>query len=989
MTLEDFFTLTEMKNGLTTCARVEELICVMQKLNCVTNNVGDAARQWSTAASTLACTQNRECLSLFVHLNGIGFLNHWLQEAIRSSSVVADGEELINTLIGSLDKLPTNPEKLSSSGIFVTIEKLFGHTNVNIKERARMLFDKWTNRRANDNGCQEMEKDSSYPVDVPKPLIDAHLIEFKHTVEEVIGSSFCQMADEGARKVESSRTQNVSITSNDDRRLDDTDDVKCSARSQTLPVFSAIENEHHTLSPTATVSEAGQENFFVQEGNFIPKAEMAFSTTTVSPEIQAKVDDPCSTSVQSDAKETVNKGKCDSGEFRETSSVVSSSGLSVISHTKNPKVVRSASCNLTPAEGKPILLDTKEALHRCVSVDGAWPEYSKTTKEVKSGEHDSSYNLDSSKRGSWRTVPAENTGDIDRFNEPTLNTCEGVDAFLHDDPSKTLNDRVTREMEKSPDSEAESGEMDALEIARLVAIEVEREVVDYREELCSSSPEVSSNEVMNTASPSMEEGDEGHPILSEANENELVHIKDGCDATSYPKDDNYMIVEMATDPSKQEQNLESPNGAAVNQESRARVEMGKFDFDLNEDACTEDTDGAVNPNPIHPNNLVNLSAPIAVSASKGAPAFLVAPLCFEGALGWKGSAATSAFRPASPRRAFDGEKSESGSKYKANLIELDLNVTDCVDYLQADVASIKEVPVSSGMPSWNSSSEVSSLRAKRMKFDLNSNGEDEATPSHSPLVKHHFLNNGQSSSPVSSSSLRQPRPCKHFDLNDNLFSFDAAVSKNISLSKVTNPHGVKPVDPAITIMGSRMPVEKRAQANQIHQSYIGNGLSFDSNLPSSLVLPYPHQIPHPSYGYIAPAAGMSLPFQPAVYGFGNISNMVDSRGATVVPQLLSSVGANGAPLTTTLPYVMSITNTPSSSNGGGGPSQPGIDLNFGLMQMETGAGEMGNVKHPLMAGHTNLMEEQINNSGNSLKRKEPESGWESYSYGYKHLASWN
>ncbi|KAL0912627.1 hypothetical protein M5K25_018611 [Dendrobium thyrsiflorum] len=984
MTLEDFFTLTEMKNGLTTCARVEELICVMQKLSCVTNNVGDAARQWSTAARTLASTQNKECLTLFVHLNGLGFLNHWLQEADKCSKDVADGEELINTLIGSLDKLPMNPEKLRSSGIFTTVEKLFGHTNVNIKERARMLFDKWNNRTANDNGCQEIEKDGSYPVGNFKTSSDIPSIEVKHTVEEVVDNSFAQTSDEGSCKVGSGRIQNLLVTSDNDLQSGNADDVKCSTPSQTFPMLSSIENEHHTLPPTTLVSDSGQENFSVQEGNFIPKAGMVFSTATASPEIQVKDDDPCNASARNDIKAEVNKGRGDSREFRETSNVLSSSGLSVSSDTKNSKVVRSASCNLTLNEGKSTLSDTKETLHRCASVDGAWPEYLKTMKQVKSGEHDSTDLLGSSKGSSCRKEASENTGDIDDSNEPNLNTCEGVDTLMYDNPSKTLKDQATREMEKSSDSEPESGEMDALEIARLVAIEVEREVVDYREELCSSSPEASSNEVMNTGSPCIDEGKQGPPIRGEANGNELVPINEVCDVVSSPKDDNQMLAEFAINPSKQDQILESQNGAAVFQGSKAGSEMGKFDFDLNEDACTEDIDCAVNP--VHPSNLVNLSAPIAVSASKGAPLFPTTPLCFEGGLGWRGSAATSAFRPASPRRAFDVEKSESGSKYKSNLIELDLNVTDCENYLPVDAASIKEVPVSSGMPSWNSSSEVSSLRTEKIKLDLNSFGEDEATPSQSPLIKHHFLNRGQSSSPASSSASLRHTPRKNFDLNDNLFSSDAAVSKNINLSKPANPNGVKTEDPVITIMGSRMSLERRADTNQTHQSYIANGLSFDSTLPNGgPMLPYPHQIPHPSYGYFAPGTGMAIPFQPAVYGIGNIPHMVDSRGATVVPQLLSAAGANGTPLAT-LPYLMNITNTPSSSNGGG-PSQPALDLNFGIMQMETGTAEMGNMKHPLMPGHPSLMEEQIN--GNSLKRKEPDSGWEPYSFGYKHLASWH
>ncbi|XP_020584074.1 uncharacterized protein LOC110027119 [Phalaenopsis equestris] len=794
MTLEDFFTLTEMKNGLTTCGRVEELICVMQKWNCVTNNVGDAARQWSTVASTLACTKSRECLSLFVHLNGLGFLNHWLQEAVKCSIDIVDGEELINTLIESLEKLPTNPEKLSSSGIFATVEKLLGHKNANINERARMLFDKWNN----DNECQEMEKNGSCHVDSCTPSV-----EFKHAVDEVVDKSSRQTTDEESHEVDSSLIQNLSVMSDNDFQLGDVDDRKYSTTNQTLPVIASAKND---------VSDAGQENYAVEEGNFIPKSEIAFPPTTSSPKIHVKDDDPCNISVRDDVMAEVNERKSDSWEVR-----------------ANPKVVRSASCTLTLNKGNLDRSDGKEVIHRCASVDGVWTEYLKTMG-VKSGEHDSS---------SWKreatenSGDAENSGDSDPCNEDPSRTCEGVDTFIYEEPSKTSNDQVIREMEKSSDSEAESGEMDALEIARLVAIEVEREVVDYREELCSSSSESSSNEVINNASP----------------------IKDDCDVTSPPKNDDRMVVETATDPSKQDQSPEFQNEAAVIQDSRARTEMRKFDFDLNEDACTEDIDCAVDP--INPSILMNLSAPIAVSASKGAPSFLITPLCLEGGLGWRGSAATSAFRPASPRRTSDGEKSESGSKYKPNLIEFDLNVTDSGNYLPLDTIA---VPVSSGIPSWNSSSEVSSLKPERIKLDLNNNGEDQATPSHSLLVKPYFVSSGQTSSPASSSSRKQP-PHKHFDLNDNLFSSDAAVSKHINLSKAENPHGVRTDEPIITIMGSRMSTaDRRIHPNPTHPSCIPNGLNFDLTLPTGPILPYP---PHPNYGYIAPGTGMAVPFPPA------------------------------------------------------------------------------------------------------------------------------
>lgn len=56
MMLEDFFTLTEMKNGLATSARVEELISMMQKqVDIVTSNTGDAERHLFYCCRHLSC----------------------------------------------------------------------------------------------------------------------------------------------------------------------------------------------------------------------------------------------------------------------------------------------------------------------------------------------------------------------------------------------------------------------------------------------------------------------------------------------------------------------------------------------------------------------------------------------------------------------------------------------------------------------------------------------------------------------------------------------------------------------------------------------------------------------------------------------------------------------------------------------------------------------------------------------------------------------
>ncbi|KAL3592989.1 hypothetical protein D5086_011629 [Populus alba] len=81
-------------------------------------------------------------------------------------------------------------------------------------------------------------------------------------------------------------------------------------------------------------------------------------------------------------------------------------------------------------------------------------------------------------------------------------------------------------------------------------------------------------------------------------------------------------------------------------------------------------------NGMHDLGVLSASRPAAASGSP------VAPLRFEGThgCGWRGSAATSAFRPASPRKTSDGDKtletggSSNSSKRRQVCLDIDLNV---------------------------------------------------------------------------------------------------------------------------------------------------------------------------------------------------------------------------------------------------------------------------------------------------------------------------
>ena len=146
MTLEDFFTLTEMKDGLTAPSRVEELLNVMQKdKDCVLKNVGDATRQWAAVASTIAATENKDCLDLFIQLDGLWFIDRWLKDAENFGKDTSESfaEESITALLRALEKLQIDNERSISSGIWITVKNLLGHNSSKVQEGARMLFDRW------------------------------------------------------------------------------------------------------------------------------------------------------------------------------------------------------------------------------------------------------------------------------------------------------------------------------------------------------------------------------------------------------------------------------------------------------------------------------------------------------------------------------------------------------------------------------------------------------------------------------------------------------------------------------------------------------------------------------------------------------------------------------------------------------------------------------------------------------------------------------
>ncbi|XP_073019723.1 uncharacterized protein [Primulina eburnea] len=149
MMLDNFFTLTEMNHGLTSPSRVMELVAVMQKGRSGTVNVGDTIRQWSAVASAIAATENKDCLDLFIQLDGVQFIDKWLKDVqkFNNDSDKSFPEETIIHLLEALETLHMSYENLIASEIWVTVEDLLVHGSSKLQGKARLLFESWKCKR--------------------------------------------------------------------------------------------------------------------------------------------------------------------------------------------------------------------------------------------------------------------------------------------------------------------------------------------------------------------------------------------------------------------------------------------------------------------------------------------------------------------------------------------------------------------------------------------------------------------------------------------------------------------------------------------------------------------------------------------------------------------------------------------------------------------------------------------------------------------------
>uniref|UniRef100_A0A7N0V3J9 Uncharacterized protein n=1 Tax=Kalanchoe fedtschenkoi TaxID=63787 RepID=A0A7N0V3J9_KALFE len=412
---------------------------------------------------------------------------------------------------------------------------------------------------------------------------------------------------------------------------------------------------------------------------------------------------------------------------------------------------------------------------------------------------------------------------------------------------------------------------------------------------------------------------------------------------------------------------------------------------------------------------VSNGLPASVTVAAAAKGAFVPPedlLRTRGELGWKGSAATSAFRPAEPRRVSELQvnistpQSDTPSKSSRPFLNIDLNVPD--DSMQDDIVS------HSGTSDLHRNDNSTSVRG----FDLDLNQIDEATEvGQYPAVTNHKLEVSGVPSKPGSLPNGESSAQRNFDLNNGPLVDEVGVDVPPFGQNVWS--SIPPQPPVVSLrmnnaemgnfaswfpQGNAIPAvtipavlpDRGDQAFSIATTgtpqriyYTPSGSSpFAPDVYRGPVLSSSPALSFPSAPYQYPVFpfGGSFPVPSATLS-GSATYMDSSSGGrhnlpTGHSQYLGHPGIVSSSYPR--PYLVSIPD--GRSNGGLENSNRwgshGLDLNSGPVSMEV---EGRNDPPPFalrqfsVASSQAFTEEQarmFQASGVVLKRKEPDGGWD-------------
>ncbi|XP_037448279.1 uncharacterized protein LOC119317880 [Triticum dicoccoides] len=517
------------------------------------------------------------------------------------------------------------------------------------------------------------------------------------------------------------------------------------------------------------------------------------------------------------------------------------------------------------------------------------------------------------------------------------------------------------------------------------------------------------------------------------------------DASQSPK-------KLSDDVGAKEDLVSSGEGSSIAAQAKPNV-TGKLDFDLNElgdegnhsEPVTSPvicTSGIHVPglSPFVSPVLSGLPAPITVAAPAKGP--FVPPenlLRVKPEAGWKGSAATSAFRPAEPRKvvgasltAPDIVGTDAAGKRSRPAFDIDLNVADD-QILEDDISQSSAQTV--GSESGNSRSRDGPVRSAGIELDLNradevaennqfisnSSNRVEVTllparslpgglPSTSMNGSKNFfdLNNGPSLDEASTEPAQRSLSSKGASSIPFLPQVAGLRMNGTEINNMSpwfasaNPYAPVAMQSFLPARGEQPYPIETASGTQRMIASAADSSQFGSDSGRAPVVSTPPTMvfhPPPAYQYAGFPFTPSVHLQTAGFPIGSTSYANSAPAGvsyfpTIAPSLVGSTGA--LPPQHVRQYAI---NRPegSSSDGLDGNwkwKRPGgFDLNSGPASIDLeGKDEriLSSVRQNLMTPQQAFVEEQTRMyqlPGVGIKRKEPEGSWDPDRSSYKQL-SW-
>ncbi|CAI9778168.1 unnamed protein product [Fraxinus pennsylvanica] len=391
----------------------------------------------------------------------------------------------------------------------------------------------------------------------------------------------------------------------------------------------------------------------------------------------------------------------------------------------------------------------------------------------------------------------------------------------------------------------------------------------------------------------------------------------------------------------------------------ARDHISSFvGFDLNEAINTNELDDGEQSvvETISSHNVIHVVAKSGVP--RGRP---MGSLKFEGGLGWKGSAATSAFRPASLSKSFDK------NPYSSNFTGIDLNVAAIEDTSEIGFQMEHE-------QIQDSCSEVGFRQAERLDIDLNClcDDVDESPQSSLPAESRNLyladldLNANTSARDTCNNVAWQGQVSQP---SENKASFSVnSIEHDVNFTRSTYLPDLSFVN---VFTNTHAHSHMMAAPNVLKQIEEMQGVS-----PLQPKLPYPlHMLPPPNYPSHAPLhIGPMKPFMFNMHYPGTIPCVRDPQ--LLKPEtVLTSLG---------IPRLVEVAHGQNCVDITGSRHRIDVESEDGSSTSVSKRDKAREFTLPTK----NSYDQSVNQEAwfaKLMKRKEPEGGWDHYHVGHRHV----